>query len=163
MSEIGDTARVSILLADFANTDAAGKLNIIGGGVAVTGISPESGQTAPLTVVLQVHVQPRFVNQSFALELALYGDDGQVVVPPGPVEMPPIRIAQPVHVEMPRPAPGSYLPPDSVWPGSNMLVNFNNGLPLAAGKTYEWRAAIDGGLVCTANLHVAGPAPVTIG
>ena len=163
MSDISDSARVSILVSDFANVDGSGKLNTIGAGVAITGIDPQTGQTAPMSLVLICHVDPRFIGRQYAIELALYADDGRLVQPPGPVDAPPIRIGQPVRVEPPQAPRGSYIPPGTVWPGTQMIVNFQNGLPLAAGRSYEWRGSIDGAVVCISNLLVADPPPVTIG
>ena len=164
MSEISESARVSIILADFANVDGTGKLNAIGAGLSITGIDPKSGQSSPVTVVLICQVDPRFQGQEYAIELALYSsDDGLLVSPPGPAGGQPIRIAQPVRVDPPQVPPGVYLPPGSVWPGSQLIVNFQNGLPLAAGRSYEWRASIDLSVVCVSNLVVAGPPPLTLG
>lgn len=163
MSEISDSARVSIVLTDFANVDASGKLNLIGAGVAITAIDPQTGQTAPLTVVVICSVPSKFVGQHFAVELALYAaDDGQLVLTPGPVPS-PLRIGQPVAIQPPQPPPGSYIPPGTVWPATQMVVAFQAGLPLASGRAYEWRASIDGNVVCVANLLVAGAPPVTFG
>jgi hypothetical protein len=164
MSEISDTARTSILIADFANVDASGKLNLLGGGVAITAIDSRSGTTAPLTLVVISSVDPRFIGEDYAIEVGLYSNDGQLVVPPGPVEgAQPIRFGRPVTVEPLRAPQGSYIPPGSVWPSTQLILNFQNGLPLATGRGYEWRVSIDGNVTRVANLLVAGPPPVTYG
>jgi len=164
MSEISDTARVSVLLADFANVDGSGKLNLIGGGVAITVIDPQTGQTAPLSLVVLAAVDPKFVGQQYALEIGLYADDdGQLVTLPGPVASSPMRIAQPVSVQSPTGQPGAYLPPGSVWPATQMIVNFSGGLALSAGRAYEWRATIDTNIKARTGLLVAGPPPLTFG
>lgn len=166
MSEISDSAQASVIVADFANVDGGGKLNLIGAGISITTIVPATGQTAAFTVLAITSVDPRFVGQQFALELALFGEDGQVVQPlgsGGPGGSSPVRIAQPISVQAPQPPQGGYVPPGTVRPGANMIVNFQEGLPLASGKHYEWRASIDGNVVATAGLLVAGPPPVTIG
>lgn len=163
MSEIADSARVIMIAADFANTDASGKLNLVGGGVTITGLSPQTGMTAPLSLIVISAVEPKFVGQEYALELALYDLDGNLAQQPGPLEPQPIRVAQLVRVDPPSVPQGSYVPPGSVWPTTQVIVNFQNGLPLTAGAGYEWHASIDGSLAGVLGLAVVGPPPTMIG
>jgi hypothetical protein len=164
MSDISDSARVSLIVADFANVDGSGKLNIIGGGVAITGQDPRTGGSAPFSVVVLSQVDPKFQGQEYALELGLYSaEDGEVFVPSGPIEQPPVRVAQMVTVEPVRAPKGTYLPAGVVWPGAQMVVNFQTGLPLPLGKPFEWRVSIDGNVVATTGLFMAGPPNVLVG
>lgn len=162
MSEISDSAQGFIYLADYASTDAVGKHNIIGGGVSVTGIDPNSGQSAPLTLLAVVDVDPRFVGQSFAFEIGLYDAAGQVVTPPLPGAS-GIRVAQLAAVNAPTAPPGGFIPPGTVRPATNVIMSFPGGLPLAAGQSYEWRLSVDTHLIYKTVLAVAGPPPMALG
>lgn len=164
MSEIADTARATVIVADFINVDAGGKMNIIGAGITTVALDATTGQTSPFYVAALANVDPKFVGQQFSFELALYShDNGEVVTMPTAVgEGVAIRMGSIVHVPPPQPPPGSFIPPGTIRPGANLLVNFP-GLPLAAGKYYEWRASIDGSPVAEAGLLVPGPPPTTFG
>ena len=55
MSELSDNATVSLTLADLANADAAGKLNLLGANWTWTALQP-SGQTSPQALVVTIDV-----------------------------------------------------------------------------------------------------------
>jgi hypothetical protein len=67
------------MLADFANSGADGKLNIIGGGITMMAFDPNVGATIPHAVIATVAFPPRFVGEAPAIELALQNDDGSLV------------------------------------------------------------------------------------
>src|SRR6059058_1416369 len=128
---VGEEARAALILADYANTDAAQKLNLLGGGWQVTGIMP-SGLTAPQALVAGIEVPERYVGEEFPVSLALVDEAGEPVKAPGPsgtVEA--IRIAQLVKAERPN-VPGVLLH-GKVWSRVQVVLNFPGGLPLRPG------------------------------
>ena len=76
MSAIAETARVSILLCDFAMVDRANKVNMLGAGWQITGLDRSTGSTAPHSVVVMVDVAPEHFGDSFAFELSLHEASG---------------------------------------------------------------------------------------
>lgn len=59
MSEVSTDATARLLIADYAAVDAAGKLNIIGGGVSVLGYVQQAGSTSPFALVVSISVPPK--------------------------------------------------------------------------------------------------------
>ncbi len=84
MSAVAESARVALILADFAAADAINKLNIIGAGWQLAPTLPMTGATAPQTVVVVVEVPPAHYNDDFALSIALVDEAGAVVRVPQP-------------------------------------------------------------------------------
>jgi len=155
VSQIGDTARVAVILADYAAVDALQKVNFLGAGWQVTGIDPQTGSTAPQALGLLVDVHPDHIGDSFALEAALYDDSQKLVEVPGPAGQPQaLRIAQIFTVERPV-IPGH---PANTWAHLQLVVNFGGGIPLAANARYTWRVRIDGdeGHVWETSFYVVG-------
>ncbi len=102
MSDIAETARVSVMLCDFAMADSAQKINALGAGWQVTGLDRNTGSTAPHTVVVMVDVAPEHFGEQYAVELGLYDASGNVVVVPGPTGEPtPLRIGRNVVADRP--------------------------------------------------------------
>jgi hypothetical protein len=162
VSGISDNARVKVLLADFANQDAVGKVNLIGANWSITGIQPP-GMTPPQTLVVLVDVPSRFHGEDFALSMTLFDDAGDPVDVPGPTgEMQPLRVQQLVRAERPV-IPGANVPPDA--PGSvQVILNFGGGIPLSSGRTYYWRVEIDTNTnpQWETSFYVVGPPPAPV-
>jgi hypothetical protein len=157
VSEVAESARVTLFVADYAAADAVNKINCLGVGWQFAGVDPQTGSTAPQSVVLMVDVPPVHIGETFALEVALYDEAAnELVSVPGPVGDPqPLRIGQPVTAERPV-FPGLH---GAGWPHTQLIVNFPNGLPLMPGRRYTWRARIDGDDEhrWEASFHVVGP------
>lgn len=144
MSAIADTARVAVVLADYAQADAIQKVNVLGAGWQVTGIDPNTGNTAPQTLLVVVDISPDHAGENYALEAALYDDAGELVLVPGPTgQLIPLRIGQTVTAEPPV-FPGRQVPPRLLWSHAQMVLSFPGGLTLAVGRAYTWRVRIDG-------------------
>lgn len=161
MSEASESAELSIQLADFALTDPAGKLNIIGGGVAALGYSPESGTTTRFTLVATAKVPARLCPLEIVLEFALLDALGNTVELPGPAGTPQkLRIGQAARVEKPG-IPGGPSFPDTIPARYVTILDFSNGLPLALGQAYAWQFRIDGDTenAVTEHFLVPGPPP----
>lgn len=161
MSAIVESAVVSIQVADFANLDAVGKLNLLGGGVAGIGFDPGQGLTARFSLVVQVEVPSNLLPAECSIEVFLTSG-AEVVMAPGPVEPQAVRVSQNVTIDKALAFTG---PARDHVPGRNVSVlDFNNGLPLAPGGHYEWHVRIDGddSRVWSYQFVVAGPpaAPV---
>ncbi len=151
---------VGMLLADYAASDAANKLNVIGGGVAVVGFVPALNQTAAFSVVVTVSVPPSHYNSECSMELVLEDPTGTPVSLPGPTGEPQIiRVGQVVKFEEPKTQPG--IPRGSLRSRNQWVLGFATGLPLALGQKYVWRVKIDHETrdEWTEEFFVPGPTP----
>ncbi len=158
---IGEEARAYVILADYANTDAAQKLNLLGGGWQVTGITPTS-LTPPQALVAVIEVPERYIAEEFPISIALVDEAGEPVkvpTPSGTIEA--LRIAQLVKAE--RPNVQGVLLHGKVWSRMQVIINFAGGLPLRPGMSYTWKLEIDGhhnDQWCASFYVAAPPQPV---
>jgi hypothetical protein len=160
---IGDEARACLLLGDYANADSAGKLNLLGGGWKVTGLTP-SGLSGPQALVAAIEVPPNYAGTEFAVSLTLLDEAGEPVKVPTPTGgMDPLRIAQLVKAEIPN-VPGVLLH-GKVWSRVQVILNFSNGLPLQAGHAYTWKLEIEGveNSQWAASFYVGAPPETVVG
>jgi hypothetical protein len=146
MSEASKSAHVRITIADYAVVDQQGKATIVGGGVTILGVNVQTGMTAPFAVFVSVSFAPHLVGQDPAVELSLETDDQQLVQMPGPLD----PSAEPQYLRVatsdklpPTLLPGLNIPVDLIRPKAQMLLHFQNGLPLAPGRAYTWRVKVD--------------------
>jgi hypothetical protein len=121
-----------VLLADFAQSDSAGKVNALGLGWSVT-VTP----TPHHAVVVILRVAWDEANIKHHLTLRLLTADGL-----NAVEVPTPFGSQPLVVE----AEFEIGRPPGLAHGSSidhsLAINVGSGLPLAAGR-YEWRLQVD--------------------
>lgn len=157
MSEISDLIRGSIMLADYAVTDAVGKVNVIGGGLSVIGFDLNQGITTPFTVYASLTCPIPAPDSSAAVEVALVDASGNPVAVAGPTgEGQVVRIAQ--NVEFAAPViPGLQIPRGAIESASQIIVNFGNGIPLGVGQAYAFRLSVDGDVKASAAFFVPGP------
>ncbi|MGV9710873.1 hypothetical protein ACWDTI_09435 [Gordonia sp. NPDC003424] len=145
MSAAADSAHVRIMLADYAAVDGAQKLNMIGGGATYFPLNAATGHTAPMGVIASASFDPQYTGESPAVELWLEGDDGVLVDVPGPPRTQPqflrVGAAEPLRANIPT---GLVIPHSAVRPRVQFVMHFGSGLPLTAGKGYQWRMQIDG-------------------
>lgn len=141
MSEASKTASVRLIIADYAVADRVGKVTIVGAGATVLGVNPAAGMTAPFAVVARASFDPKFVGDNPAFELSLETTDGQLVQMPGQAQ--PLRVATTEKLP-PTLVPGADIPHDAIRPIAQIIMQFQNGLPLAPGRGYRWRIKIDG-------------------
>ncbi|HUY50811.1 MAG TPA: hypothetical protein VMV92_34735 [Streptosporangiaceae bacterium] len=135
-----------MLIADYAVADAAGKVNVIGGGLTGLGRNPSTGLTPPFALFVSVSVPPHLYNAECSVEIILEDAGGTLVALPGlaPGLPPqPVRVGQAVRFSEPRfpqpvNAPARFLPARTQW-----AMSFSPGLPLAEGQGYMWRVKID--------------------
>ena len=139
MSDASDAALLTLLMADFVNTDAAGKTNVVGGGINALA-QLRTGTTPPFWVWARAEVPNRVCPVESVLEIALLDSSGQVYQPEGQDR--PFRLAQVTTFERAR-AGASFGPPEMTW-GSQMVLGFPNGLPLPAGGHFKWSFRVDG-------------------
>jgi hypothetical protein len=145
MSDLSDTARVQIFLADHAVPDPTNKINALGIGYQYAVLNV-GGFTAPCAVVVIAEFPVNAVGEDCAVELALYNDANELVSAPGLMgdATTPVRFAENVTLQQPQVAvPGLRFPRDAIWPRHQLVAAFQNGLPLAVGMGYEWRVSID--------------------
>ena len=156
-------AHVLVILADYISVDASGKLTAVGAGFTISGLQ-ESGLTAPQHLGIIVSVPSRQAGREFALSASLRDEDTQqVVMVPGPSGEPQaLRIAQLVKAPVPA-ASGVYLP-DSVCATTQIVLAFQNGLPLTVGRNYAWHVDVDGSSRngWSARFYVPGPHPAPV-
>lgn len=155
-------AQVHFILADYAAVDAAGKLNVIGGGVSFIGSAGAGQPTAPFTVAVTVLVPAKFVNETYAPSVELHDVTiGQIVmVAAEGGQLQALRAQQAITVPPVQVPPGMAAPSDAMQ-GNTTVIQFANGLPLTPGHSYEWRVQIDGQnrQGWWHRFHVLGPAP----
>lgn len=138
-----DSAKVTVLLADYVAADSNGKLTAVGAAFTLTGLGPD-GNTPPQHVAVLVDVPASHLGQDFALGLSLLeeGSDSPVQIPGPSGQMDALRVAQVVQAQAPS-VPGMIVSPN--LPSRVQLVlGFPAGLPLQTGKTYRWTVEIDG-------------------
>jgi hypothetical protein len=131
MSEASQSAHVRILVADYAVADATSKATLVGAGITVTGINPANGMTAAFAVFASVSFDPKFVGAAPTVQLSLEDNDGHPIQLPGHPE--PLRLLASNELVQPRLA-GATIPMDAVRPKIQLIMHFQNGLPLTAGR-----------------------------
>lgn len=154
----GESANVSVFVADFASIDSGDKLNIIGAGWRWTGVGP-SGLVAPMAVVILIETHSRYAGDEVAVTLALIDDETGL-----PYEMPgfggPMRIAQNVKIHPAPLPPDSWIPPGRMGARAHLVINLGGGgLPLEPGRIYRWTVAIDGTTDAAWSYQFAVPGP----
>jgi hypothetical protein len=137
-------AHVTIIVADYANTDPIGKLNVLGAGISM--FAPVAdGVWPPMTVAVVVDVPAKYVDQEYALSVELrdltHGKALQVPTAEG--RLGPLRVQQVVTIP-PVQVPPQFKRPTEAMVQHVMVMGFPGGLPLTPGVTYEWRSQIDG-------------------
>jgi hypothetical protein len=140
MSEASRSAHVRIIVADYAVVDGAGKITMVGAGIAIAGINPLNNMTAPFAVVAIVSFDPKLIDASPAVEMSLETHNGQLVQLPG---HPPLRVGTSQRLTPPTLPDGVDVPRDAVRPKVQILMQFQSGLPLQAGHAYVWRVKVD--------------------
>ena len=147
MSQISDVATVRLLVADYAVTDATGKLTVVGGLVTVLAANPTlQGVTAPFWLAVWVSVPAQYHGATCQVEMVLEDAIGEPVAfgPSGQGSL--VRIVQ--DVTFPKPElPGVYKDRDlgaSLPARTQSVIAFSLGLPLPPEKHYTWRVKVDG-------------------
>ncbi|MDQ6658184.1 MAG: hypothetical protein M3Z00_08180 [Actinomycetota bacterium] len=145
MSEVYAAATVSLTMADYAVADQLGKLQMIGGGLQIIGRDNDTGASAPFAIVVSLGFPPAVFNEQYAFEVVLEDAAGNPVAlgedPAGDGGM--LRFGQNQQVDEPT-FPGARVPRRSLPARSQVVIHFNNGLPLPAGQVLNWRVRIDG-------------------
>jgi hypothetical protein len=151
VSPLSDVASVHLLIADYAAADPTGKVNIIGGEIAIVGRPTGAPTTSPFFLVASVAVPPDYYDQEAIIEIALQEMGGDIVILPGATpDLPstPILIRQIAKFTEPT-AQAQLLLPERFKQGYlrgrvQIVVGFPSGLPLTAGEGYVWRVRVDG-------------------
>lgn len=156
MSDLSERVRGFVLLADFVNNDAAGKVNVVGGGLSLIGFDPATGQSAPFAVL--AHLTCAIPGtETAAVELLLADSSGNVVMLPTPTgESQAMRVAQNVQFQPPV-APGVVLPAGALGATAQIIMHFLAGLPLRLGESYTWRLQVDHEPVASTSFFIPGP------
>lgn len=133
MSDISDSCRVAVVLADFASQDG-GKVGALGAGWFHTG-SP----TPPQAVIAIIEVPGEHANVPFAFSIVLEDERGNPHQVDNQLGEPqPLRVAQnliaPSIPGFPRRCPVAV----------NFVINIAPGMPLTPDHVYTWRVSIDG-------------------
>lgn len=157
---LADDVFVSIILGDYVAIDAAGKLNILGGGFIMTSIQT-TGTTVPMYVATIIDVPSEHLGHEFAVSVELrdLATDSVVMLtgPSGNLEA--LRVQQLFKADR-MVGPGIYLP-ESMFGRCQSLLGFANGIPLTPGHTYAWSVEVNGQhrKPWIAKFHVLGPPP----
>lgn len=142
MSVVSETATVSLMMSDFAVTDGLNKLQVVGGGLQVVGRDHKKGVTNAFALTVTVTHDPVVINEQYSFEVVLEDIDGNPAAV-GADGTGVMRFGQSLQVEEPN-FRGVQVPRHSLPPRTQMVLYFNTGLPLPAGRVLVWRAKIDG-------------------
>jgi hypothetical protein len=134
--------RAHIVLADFAESEASGKVHLLGGAWTVT----RAGAAAHAVVVF-LKIPADHAGTPVAVMLRLLNKGGAVVEQPGPGGMQRLEITGQIELQEPAADWDQAIDLDAVFP-----VNFGT-LALQAGS-YTWVAEIDGKEAATADFIV---------
>jgi hypothetical protein len=168
--DIGESAQVSVLVADVSHVEASSnKANLLGaftsifGGQKITTPVPVAGavMTPPFGVFVSCAVPPSFIGTTYALSVDLRNEAGDLVDMPGGASSDKLRIAQVVQV-LAVTVPGIAIREKTVWPRQNMSLNFPGGLPLLPDQNYSWVVEIDGTKRGEFQMYVASGAPMVV-
>ena len=151
MSEVGRSARVNFTVADYVAPGQSNKMTIVGAGITIVVCNPATRRTAPISVIATISFDAKFLGESPNVELSLEADDGTVVEVPTIVEGSPDQTTpglSPLRVDgasllQPTVLDGLDISADAVRPKVQLLMQFQNGLPLEPGRRYLWRITID--------------------
>lgn len=168
MSQVFDRAAVSMVLADYAVSDELGKLQLVGGGLQIIGRDHATGASAAFALVVSMVFPAEVFHEQYAFEVVLQDDAGEPLelsAPPAGAVSPVVRFGQTLQVEEPN-FRSSGVPRRALPARTHVVLYFNTGLPLPAGRVLAWRARIDGGSRpdWTLPFFVPGPlAPPVLG
>lgn len=140
MSDVFDAATVTLMMSDFAVTDGLNRLQVIGGGLQVVGRDHKKGVSSAFALTVTMSFDPAVINEQYAFEIVLENPDG---TPATLGEGNVMRFGQTLQVEEPN-FRGAQVPRHALPPRTQMVLYFNTGLPLPAGRVLVWRARIDG-------------------
>lgn len=152
MSDISEQIDASITLADFVSIDSIGKANIVGGGIRILPIDPNSKLTAPFGILVALSA-PLAFDDSPAFEILLTTATGALVQLPGTGGNQPLRVSQ--NIDFASPSVHGMSIPKGALPSTVLFaINFNTGLPLKGGNSYQFRAQIDHDVVASYSIFV---------
>lgn len=147
MSDAYDTVKVTLLLADYIAVDATGKLNVIGGNIQMVGYNPNTALTGPFACAALLEFPHALVQEAPAIELVLEDEAGIPVPMPNPAgpDAPPqyVRLGNAAPLSEPAFPPGVFVPKGTVGPRAQIVLYFQNGLPLTPGRSYAFRIRVD--------------------
>lgn len=146
MSNVYDAASVALMMADFAVTDGLNKLQVIGGGLQVVGRDHGKGTSNAFALVVTLTFDPQMINEQYAFEAVLENSDGTSAALDGAGGEGTggvMRFGQTLQVEEPN-FRGAGVPRHGLPPRTQMVLYFNTGLPLPAGRVLQWAVRIDG-------------------
>lgn len=166
MSDVYDAAAVTLMMSDYAVTDGLNKLQVVGGGLQVVGRGQKKGISAAFALVVTLTFHPDVINEQYAFEVVLENPDGTPVRlgnSPDPDKGGLMRFGQTLQVEEPH-FRGVRVPRHALPPRNQVVLYFNNGLPLPTGSVLHWSARIDGEgkPEWTLPFFVAAPPPAPV-
>lgn len=161
MSDVYDRASLSLLIADYAITDQLGKLHVVGGGLQILNRDHSTGMTAAFALVVSLTFPAELFQEQYAFEVVLEEANGGLVhlpKPPTGATNNVMRFGQSLTVEEPN-LSRLGVPRRALPSHTQIVVYFNTGLPLPAGRPLLWRARIDGESkeIWTLPFFVPGP------
>lgn len=138
--------RASIILADFAETDPAGKVHVLGAGWSVTGPS-----TGPQAVVGFIQVPAEQSGTPITFTLRLTDRTGEIVEVPGPAGMQRMEVSGQAEMREPE-----------GWDRAtdlNAAFAVNVMMALPQGQSYTWSLEVDGKDLASTSFYVRTALP----
>lgn len=146
MSNVFDAATVTLMMSDYAVTDQMHKLQMIGGGMQIVNRDHSKGVSSAFALIVTMSFDPIVINEQYAFEVVLENEDGtpaELGAPAPNSTNNVMRFGQTLQIEEPN-FRGAGVPRHALPPRTQMVLYFNNGLPLPAGRVLTWTARIDG-------------------
>lgn len=163
MSDVYERASLSLVMADYAAADQLGKLHVVGGGLQVVNRDHAKGTTAAFALVVSLTFPPELFQEQYAFEVVLEETSGAPVelgTTPAGSAANVMRFGQTLTVEEPN-LGRSGVPRRALPARANVVLYFNTGLPIPAGRVLVWRVKLDGESRDSWTLPFFVPSPAT--
>jgi hypothetical protein len=162
MSEVAKTARVNLLIADYAAITANGIADLLHAGVAVFYAGRvetpqfEAYSTPGFSVYASIACEPKYIGEEYACSLELRDDSGEVINMPEARNGEKMRLSQILKVEEVQ-APNLFIPKGALWPTYQFVWSFPTGMLLEPNKAYSWTVTLDGEVAASYFFYLGIP------
>ena len=175
MSELAKTARINLLIANYASLTTDGAANMVQAGIGVLyasrvpNIQFEKYSTPSFSVYTSISCDPKYIGEEYSCSLELRDDTGALLDMPDANNGAKMRLSQILTVQAIQ-VPNLVIPKGVLWPTYQFAWNFPTGIILEPDKAYSWTVTVDGDIVATSYFYIGIPrldnqstSPIVIG